>query len=78
MDMTQAATFLGASILLMLGVIIVIIGIVIINNIIHKYWKPVNIFTPDSWKAFNPPPVYQPELERLEPKEDNGDKVRKQ
>ncbi len=53
--MDQAATFLVGSILSMLGIVVVVIGVVVINNIIHKYWKPIKIFTPDSWSAFNPP-----------------------
>ncbi len=53
--MDQAATFLVGSILSMLGMVVVVIGVVVINNIIHKYWKPIKIFTPDSWSAFNPP-----------------------
>ena len=55
MDMDQAAVFLGGSILTMLGFVVVIIGIVAINNIISRFWKPVRIFTPDSWTAINPP-----------------------
>lgn len=54
MDMDQSAVFLAGSILTMLGFIVVIAGIVAINNIIHKYWKPVRIFTSDSWNV-NPP-----------------------
>jgi hypothetical protein len=52
--MDQAAVFLAGSILTALGFIVAVIGVVIINNIIHKYWKPVQIFTADSWN-FNPP-----------------------
>ena len=37
MDMDQAAVWLGGSILLMLGFIIVVAGIIVINNIIYKY-----------------------------------------
>ena len=66
MDMTQAATFLGSSILLMMGIVVVIIGIVVINNILSKYWKPVRIFTPDSWKGFHPPFQYT-EQEKIDP-----------
>ena len=55
MSVDQGAVFLAGSILTMLGLIVVVIGVVAINNIIHKYWKPVSFFTPDSWKAFNPP-----------------------
>lgn len=50
MDMDQAAVFLAGSVLTMLGLIVVVIGFVIINNIVHKYWKPIKIFTPDSWQ----------------------------
>jgi hypothetical protein len=55
MDMDQAAVFLAGSILTMLGFIVVVAGIIVINNIISKYWKPVRIFTIDSFN-FNPPP----------------------
>jgi hypothetical protein len=55
MDMDHAATWLAGSILLMLGVVVLVIGIVIINNILHKFWKPIKLFTPDSWTGFNPP-----------------------
>lgn len=55
MSMDQAATFLASSILIMLAAIIIIAGILIVNNLLNKYWKPINIFTPDSWKGFNPP-----------------------
>jgi hypothetical protein len=54
MDMDQAAVFLAGSILTMLGFIVVIAGVVVINNIIHKYWKPVQFFSADSWHV-NPP-----------------------
>jgi hypothetical protein len=69
MDMDQAAVFLAGSILTMLGFIVVIGGVIVINNLIHKYWKPVRVFTPDSWKAMNPPARFasQEELERVSP-----------
>lgn len=62
MDMDQAAVFLAGSILTIMGFIAIVIGIVCINNILHKYWKPVRIFTADSWH-FNPPPRYASEEE---------------
>ena len=68
MDMDQSAVFLAGSILTMLGFIIVIAGIVAINNIIHKYWKPVRLFTADSWQ-FNPPPYYEELKENKNAKE---------
>ena len=44
MDMDQAAVFLAGSILTMLGFIIVVAGIIVINNLLAKYWKPVKLF----------------------------------
>jgi hypothetical protein len=58
MDMDQAAVFLAGSILTALGFLVVIAAIIIVNNILHKYWKPVRIFTADSWTAMNPPMRY--------------------
>ena len=55
MDMDQAAVWLAGSILTTLGFIVLIAGAVVVNNILHKYWKPVRVFTADSWAAINPP-----------------------
>ena len=65
MTIEQAAVFLACSILLMIGLIAIIVGAVAINYIINRYWKPVKIFTPDSWTAFNPPDL------KIESKVDN-------
>jgi len=69
MDIDSAAVWLAGSILVMLGFIIVTIGIVAINNILHTYWKPVKLFTPDSWKGFQPPQqfIHEREFERVAP-----------
>ena len=66
--MDQAAVFLAGSILTALGFVVVVIAVVIINNILHKHWKPVRMFTADSWN-FNPPPhfVTREELEKISP-----------
>ena len=57
MDMDQAAVFLAGSVLTMLGLIVVVAGAVVINNIIHKYWKSFGwkLF-PDYWDR--PPPRF--------------------
>ncbi len=44
MNMDQAAIFLAGSILVTMGFIVLVIGAVIINYILHKYWKPIQIF----------------------------------
>ena len=54
MDMDQTAVWLAGSILITLGFVVVIAGVIVVNNILHKYWKPVRIFTADSWNL-NPP-----------------------
>ena len=58
MDMDQAAVFLAGSILTALGFVVFIIAVIFVNNLLHKYWKPVRIFTADSWAAMNPPIRY--------------------
>lgn len=75
MDMDQAAVWLAGSILVMLGFIVVVAGVVVVNNIIHKYWKPVRIFTSDSWNL-NPPVGYahQEELNRIAPQLEKEEK----
>jgi hypothetical protein len=65
MNMDQAAVFLAGSILTMLGFIVLASGVIIINNLISKYWKPVRIFTSDSWNP-NPPIQYIHPEEKLE------------
>jgi hypothetical protein len=61
MNVENAANILAGSILTGLAFVAMVITAVVINNIIAKYWKPVKLFTPDSWKAFNPP------TERIDP-----------
>ena len=69
MDMDQAAVFLAGSILTALGFLVVIGAAVIVNNVLHKYWKPVRMFTPDSFAAFNPPQRFssQEDVEKIAP-----------
>jgi len=65
MDMDQAAVFLAGSILTMLGFIVVVIGILIINNLFSKYWKPVQ------WMRMLDHPVYVTREELSEPEVKN-------
>lgn len=53
MDMNQAAVFLAGSILTMMGFIVIVVALVIINNIFHRYWKPVKM-----WKFETYPPQF--------------------
>jgi hypothetical protein len=67
MDMDQSAVFLAGSILTALGFIVAVAAIVVINNILHKYWKPVRIWAP--WESHTVHPhrfITQEELDKLE------------
>jgi hypothetical protein len=65
MDMDQAAVFLAGSILTMLGFVVIIVGLVVINNVIHKYWKPLGWFK--NWGLFpEHSPVRFAELHELD------------
>jgi hypothetical protein len=63
MDVDNAAGILAGSILTMLALIVVVIGIVAINNIISKYWRPIK------WVKYDMPPRFasQEELDRIAP-----------
>ena len=62
MDMTQAATFLGASILLSIGILILSIMLIILNNLFSRFWKPVMIM-----RFHDPYHPRDPLLEKVEP-----------
>jgi hypothetical protein len=57
MTIEQASTFLVGSILTTIGFIVIITAVIFVNYILHKYWKPVRIFTADSWAPFSGHPV---------------------
>ena len=44
MEIAQAATFLAGSILVCLGIVVIGLALVVLNNIFHKYWKPLHIW----------------------------------
>lgn len=44
MTIEVAAIFLASSILTMLAAIVWVIAILVINNLVHKYWKPMGIY----------------------------------
>jgi hypothetical protein len=80
MDIDKSAVFLAGSVLIMLGVIIIVAGSVVINNMLHKYWKPIRIFTADSWQPFGgtsfPRYATEDELAKIAPNPDEA-KVKK-
>jgi len=60
MDMDVAATVLAGSILTGLAFIVVVITIVIVNNLFHRYWKPIQ------WMRMQDHPFYT-QSEPVEP-----------
>lgn len=67
MDMMQAAVFLSGAILTMLGFVTIVIGIVLVNNIIHKYWKPIKILR---FEEYPPRLIAEPTLNELDKNKD--------
>jgi len=63
MDVENAAGILAGSILTMLAAIVVVIGIVVINNIFSRYWRPIK------WVKYDMPLRFasQEELDRIAP-----------
>ena len=62
MSVEQAAIFLAGSILVMLGLTTIVVFVVIINNVIHKYWNPIKFM------KYLGGPDYTTEAPRVEPK----------
>jgi uncharacterized membrane protein len=67
MDMDQAAVFLAGSILTVMGFLIILVGIVIANNIIHKYWKSFGWSWMPTWSTEPQRFASQEELDRIAP-----------
>ena len=59
--------FLAGSVLIMLGLIVLVAGSVAINNLLHKYWKPVRMFTTDSFNSIPARYATEEELAKLAP-----------
>jgi hypothetical protein len=70
MDMDQAAVFLAGSILTVMGFLIILGGIVIANNIIHKYWKSFGWSWIPHWTQEPQRFASQEELDRIAPQLD--------
>lgn len=48
--MDQAAVFLAGSVLFSVGATVLVAAVVLVNNIIHKYWKSVTLV---KWTDYN-------------------------
>ena len=74
MDMDQSAVFLAGTILTALGLVVLVGAVIVINNLLHNFWKPVQFF---KW-ADHPPTRFMTheEADRIAPhlEEDNNGK----
>jgi hypothetical protein len=79
MDIDKSAVFLAGSVLIMCGFVVIVAGCAVINNILHKYWKPVRIFTSDSWQPFTSLPRYatEEELAKIPPHRWPAEEIKK-
>ena len=75
--MDKLAVFFAGSILVTLGMIVIASGIILVNNLIHKYWKSVTwfkyeykpvYFDPKTGEQFVKPDPQEPTLEETKDK----------
>ena len=59
MGIESAATFLICTILLGCGVTVIVGVILLINNLLHRYWKDLHWNLPESLRAMRDPYPYQ-------------------
>lgn len=51
MGITEASIFLTSTLLISIGVIVIVGGALIVNNMIHRWWKPFTwSVVPNAWK----------------------------
>ena len=73
MDMDKLAVFFAGSILITISMIIIAAGTIVINNLVHRYWKPVTWFKYDYKTVYFDPKTgeqfHKPEEPTLETKD---------
>ena len=66
MTIEQATVFLSASVLFVLGCLVILLGVIVANNMIARYWKPLGWRIMPAW--YDEPPkqfMTQEEHDRL-------------
>ena len=69
MTMEQLSVFFAGSVLFTLSVIVIIAGIIAINILMHRYWKPVTWFKYDYKPVYFDPDTGEQLVNLEEPKE---------
>jgi len=54
MTIEQSAVFLASTILTGLGIVLVGIVVIVLNNLFSKYWKPVKFWLPEAFTQPSP------------------------
>jgi len=44
-EVIQAANFVTGALLVSMGIIIIVAAILLINNMLTRYWRPIKVFT---------------------------------
>jgi hypothetical protein len=73
MDMDKLAVFFAGSILVTMGMVVIAAGVILINNLVHKYWKPVTWFKYEYKPVFYDPKTGE-QLVKEEPTLETKDK----
>lgn len=55
MDIDSALTFFGSSVFIGLGIIIIGMAVLVVNNLFMKFWKPVPMWTIPQYKFVEHP-----------------------
>ena len=58
-----AVTFLGGSVLFSLSILVLVAAFIAVNNIIHRYWKPMNLIEFHERR----PEYVTPKVDKIEP-----------
>ena len=67
MSMDQAAVFLAGSLLTVIGFLVILLGVLVANNLVAKYWKSWGWkLTPAYWDH-SPQFMSQEEAEKIAP-----------
>lgn len=79
MDIDQASNFLVGTILMGIGFCVIAVIATAINNLLHKFWKPVNFGTFAPKYMFEQPQRFATpeEMKKIEPTVDAVDKKSK-
>jgi hypothetical protein len=64
MTIESAATFLVCTILLGCGVIVLVGIVLLINNLLHRYWKDLNWTLPESMRGMPYHHAQEPTVDR--------------